>query len=275
MISKKCRVCNSKNLNNVISLGKQPLANNLEDFPRRSDRYPLGLNLCFSCFNCQLPYVVSSRKLFNNYLYKSSISQSFKNHFNLACSKFIKLFKLNKNSFILDIGSNDGIGLKPFYKRRFKNLYGIEPAKQLSDITNKIGIKTYNCFLNKKFAEKNLNKFDLITASNVFAHVNDLNKFTKCIVKMLKEEGIFVIEVQYLVKMLIEGSFDNIYHEHVNFWSVYSMKNFLSKFGLEIFNVEEINTHGGSIRFFIKKKNYKNIKVKKTVKKILIKEKIK
>ena len=273
MISKNCRVCNSNNLRNVISLGKQPLANNLEDYPRKSAKYPLGLNLCFSCFNCQLSYVVSSRKLFNNYLYKSSISKSFQKHFELASLKFIKLFKLKKNSPILDIGSNDGIGLKPFYRKRFRNLYGIEPAKQLSNITNRMGIKTYNCFLNKKFAEKNLNKFELITASNVFAHVNDLNQFTRCVLKMLKDEGIFVVEVQYLVKMLLEGSFDNIYHEHVNFWSVYSMNNFLLKFGLEIFDVEEINTHGGSIRFFIKKKINKKLKINSTVKNFLIKEK--
>ena len=159
MISKKCRVCNSKNLKNVLSLGSQPLANNLENNPGRSSKYPLGLKLCTKCFNCQLSYIVPSKKLFDKYLYKSSISNSFIKHFDFACSKFIKYFNLNKYSYILDIGSNDGIGLKPFYNRKYKNLFGIEPAKKLSNITNRIGIKTYNCYLNKKLAKKKSNLF--------------------------------------------------------------------------------------------------------------------
>ncbi|RPG58304.1 MAG: methyltransferase domain-containing protein [Flavobacteriales bacterium TMED235] len=273
MISKKCRVCNSKNLKNVLSLGSQPLANNLENNPGRSSKYPLGLKLCTKCFNCQLSYIVPSKKLFDKYLYKSSISNSFIKHFDFACSKFIKYFNLNKYSYILDIGSNDGIGLKPFYNRKYKNLFGIEPAKKLSNITNRIGIKTYNCYLNKKLAKKKSNLFNLITASNVFAHVNDLNEFTRCVNDMLRADGIFVIEVQYLLKMLKEGSFDNIYHEHVNFWSVYSLKNFLKKFNLEIFDVEQINTHGGSIRVYIKKKINTRILKKKSVEKFLNKEK--
>ena len=183
MISKNCRVCNSKNLKSVLSLGNQPLANNLERYPIKSITYPLKLNVCLKCFNCQLSHVISSKKLFDNYLYQSSVSKSFKKHFDDGSKKIIKLFKLKKKDYILDVGSNDGIALYPFKKRGFENIIGIEPAKKLSNLTNRMGIKTYNIYLDSKFAVKNLGKYKIITASNVFAHVNNLSDFTKCVFK--------------------------------------------------------------------------------------------
>ncbi len=114
MISKKCRVCDGVKLKKIFSLNNQPLANNLEKKYVKSDRFPLILNLCLDCFNCQLSFTVPSKILFQNYLYKSSISQSFKKHFEKACDYYVKSFKLNQKSYILDIGSNDGIALIPF-----------------------------------------------------------------------------------------------------------------------------------------------------------------
>ena len=272
MILKNCRVCGSNKLKKVFSLGNQPLANNLENKITKSNKYPLELNLCKSCFNCQLSISVSSIKLFNKYLYKSSISKNFILHFSNAAIKYIKNFKLNKNSFILDIGSNDGIGLNSYKKQKFINLFGIEPATNLANITKKLGIKTYNAFLNKNLSNKLKDKFHLITASNVFAHVSNIKQFTVCVEKMLKKDGIFIIEVQYLYRMLKDLSFDNIYHEHVNYWSVNSLNTFLSKMNMKIFNVEEINTHGGSIRIYVKKENNKKIKISRSVKKFINKE---
>ncbi len=272
MISKKCRVCNSKNLKSVLSLGNQPLANNLERYPIKSTTYPLKLNVCLKCFNCQLSHVISSKKLFDNYLYKSSVSKSFKKHFDDGSKKMIKLFKLKKKDYILDVGSNDGIALNPFKKRGFQNIIGIEPAKKLSNLTNRMGIKTYNIYLDSKFAVKNLGKFKIITASNVFAHVNNLSNFTKCVFKILRDDGVFIIEVQYIVKMLKEYSFDNIYHEHVNYWSLNTLKIFLSRFNFVIFNVEEVETHGGSLRVYVKKIKNNNLKINKSVNILLKKE---
>ena len=114
MILKKCRVCNSEKLIKVFSLGYQPLANNLKNKVTNSKKYPLEINLCKNCSNCQLTVTISSKKLFNKYLYKSSMSKLFVNHFSEAAKKYIKNFKLNKKSFILDVGSNDGIGLIPY-----------------------------------------------------------------------------------------------------------------------------------------------------------------
>ena len=273
MILKKCRVCNSEKLIKVFSLGYQPLANNLEDKVTNSKKYPLEINLCKNCSNCQLTVTINSKKLFNKYLYKSSMSKLFVNHFSEAAKKYIKNFKLKKKSFILDVGSNDGIGLIPYKNIKFTNIHGIEPASNLSKITNRLGIKTYNAFLNKKLSNKLKNKYDLITASNVFAHVPNIKEFTNCIKEILKPSGVFIVEIQYLLRMLKDTSFDNIYHEHVNYWSVKSLNYFFSRMNLKIFHVEEINTHGGSIRVYVKKNKNKNIKVKNSVDYYIQKEK--
>ena len=272
MILKKCRVCNSEKLTKVFSLGNQPLANNLEDKVTNSKKYPLELNLCKYCSNCQLTVAINSKKLFHKYLYRSSMSKLFVNHFSKAAEKYIKIFNLNKKSFILDVGSNDGIGIIPYKNKKFFNINGIEPALNLSKITNRLGIKTYNSFLNKRLSNKLNNRYDLITASNVFAHVPKIKEFTNCIREMLKPSGVFIIEVQYLFRMLKDISFDNIYHEHVNYWSVKSLNYFFTKMNLTIFHVEEINTHGGSIRVYVKRSKNKKIKIKNSVEYFLKKE---
>lgn len=271
MILNKCRVCNSLKLVKVFSLGPQPLANNLSNNDKEiSEKYPLELNVCKLCYNCQLTYVINPKKLFLKYLYQSSISEKFQKHFDTACQKYISMFNLSKSkSVILDIGSNDGIGLIPFKKRGFANLIAVEPSKNLAQITAKLKIKTYNSFLNEKIANRNFKKCNLITASNVFAHVNNIKNMVKNIFNCLHSGGILVLEVQYLINMLKDKSFDNIYHEHVNYWSVNSLLNFFSKFNACIFRVERVFTHGGSIRVFIKKDINVSLKIHKSVQKFL------
>lgn len=267
MISKKCRVCGSVKLKKFFSLGSQPLANNLaEKKNKKLKTYPLELNVCKSCFNCQLSYIANPKKIFLKYLYRSSISKAFEHHFELACKKYISMFKLLKNkSTILDVGSNDGIALKPFKKRGFKNIFGIEPSKNLAKITKKLKIKTFNKFFDSKISKKFHEKCDLITATNVFAHVDDVYEMAKNILFSLKTHGVFIIEVQYLANMFKDQTFDNIYHEHVNYWYVKTIEKFFTKLKASIFRVEKINTHGGSIRVFIKKNINKKIKKHKSV----------
>lgn len=269
----ECRCCGSTKLRRVISLGYQPPANNLvKEKGKKSDTYPLEMNYCEECFNCQLSFVVNPNKLFTNYLYTSSTSSSFKKHFENAAKKYIKMFKMkSETSGILDIGSNDGIGLKPFLDIGFKNILGIEPAKNIADIANKNGIKTINHFMDQKIIEKIKFKPKLILASNVYAHTDKLDDMTKCISHLMNKESIFIIECQYLIDMLLDCSFDNIYHEHVNYWCITSLKSYLSKFNLNIFRVEKIKTHGGSVRVFITKND--KIKIEFNVKKILNEEK--
>ena len=263
-----CRCCGSKNLKRILSLGFQPLANNLiKNKKSKFDTYPLELNFCLDCYNVQLSVSVNPKKMFSNYYYLSSTSKSFGSHFEQASKKYFKEFKLNKQSQIIDIGSNDGVGLLPFKELGIKNLLGIEPAKNLCKISNKKGIKTLNDFLNYKSLKRIKHKADLILASNVFAHSDDLKEMGECILKLLSKNGTAIIEVQYLLKTLKDLTFDNIYHEHYNYWSLTSIKNFFDNLGGKIYKAEEINTHGGSLRIYVSKNL--NKKVDKSISKLL------
>ena len=266
-----CRSCGNINLKRIISLGYQPLANNLlNKKEEKCDLYPLEVNYCEECHNCQLSVAVDPKKMFTNYLYTSSTSKSFREHFVGASKKYIKDFKLNKKkSYIIDVGSNDGVALKPFKDLGYKKLLGIEPAKNLAKLANKNKIKTFNGFLEKKNLSKIKKNADLILASNVFAHSDKLKEMAECMFKLLNKNGSIIIEVQYLLNTLKDLTFDNIYHEHYNYWSLTSLINFFNNFDGKIFRAERVNTHGGSIRIYIKKGS--KIKIENSVK-ILLKE---
>jgi len=268
----ECRSCGNKNLRRVISLGYQPLANNLlNKLNDKSELYPLELNYCENCHNCQLSVSVDPKKMFTKYLYTSSTSKIFRDHFVKAANKYIKEFNLKpKKSYIIDIGSNDGVALKPFKDQKFKNILGIEPAKNLSKVANKNKIKTFNGFLNKKNLKKIKKNADLILASNVFAHADDLKEMASCMIALLSKKGQIVIEVQYLLNTLKDLTFDNIYHEHYNYWSLTSLVNFFKQLKIKIYRAEKIDTHGGSIRIYLKKNN--KVKIEKNVLSILKEE---
>ena len=268
----ECRSCGNKKLKRVVSLGYQPLANNLLNKKgEKCELYPLEVNYCDNCYNCQLSVAVDSKKMFSNYLYTSSTSKIFRDHFASAAKKYIKDFKLkSKKTYIIDIGSNDGIALKPFKELNFRNILGIEPAKNLAKLANKNKIKTFNGFLTKKNIKKIKKNADLILASNVFAHSDNLKEMAECMINLLHNKGTIVIEVQYLMNTLKDLTFDNIYHEHYNYWSLTSLINFFNQFKVKIFRAEKIKTHGGSIRIYIKKD--KNIKIENSVKKLIYEE---
>ena len=265
----ECRSCGDTKLKRVVSLGYQPLANNLlNKSNEKTDLYPLELNYCTTCHNCQLSVAVNPKKMFSNYLYTSSTSKSFREHFSKAAKKYIKEFKLNsKKSYIIDVGSNDGIALKPFKELGYKKILGIEPAKNLAKLANKNKIKTLNAFLDKKSLKKIKKNADLILASNVFAHSDNLKEMAECMFELLSKKGTIIIEVQYLLNTLQDLTFDNIYHEHYNYWSLTSLTHFFNNFNAKIFKAERVNTHGGSLRIYIKKD--KNIKIDKSVKELL------
>jgi len=267
-----CRSCGNTKLKRVVSLGYQPLANNLlNKKEEKCELYPLEVNYCDKCHNCQLSVAVNPKKMFSNYLYTSSTSKSFREHFISAAKKYVKDFKLNKKkSYIIDIGSNDGVALKPFKELGFKKILGIEPAKNLAKLANKNKIKTFNGFLEKKNLTKIKKNADLILASNVFAHSDKLKEMADCMFKLLSKNGTLIIEVQYLLNTLKDLTFDNIYHEHYNYWSLISLVNFFKKQSSTIYRAEKINTHGGSIRVYIKKGN--KIKIEKNVKELIKEE---
>ncbi len=264
-----CRSCGNTNLKRVVSLGYQPLANNLlRKANEECELYPLEVNYCEKCYNCQLSVAVDPKKMFSNYLYTSSTSKSFRDHFVDAAKKYSKDLKLNKKkSLIIDIGSNDGVALKPFLEMGYKNILGIEPAKNLAKLANKNRIRTFNGFLEKKNLKKIKKNADLILASNVFAHSDKLKEMADCMLKLLGKNGTIIIEIQYLLNTLKDLTFDNIYHEHYNYWSLTSLVNFFNQFDAKIFRAEMINTHGGSLRIYIKKD--KKVKIEHSVKKML------
>ena len=268
----ECRSCGNTKLKRVISLGYQPLANNLHDkINQKPELFPLEMNYCPNCHNCQLSVAIDGKKMFSNYLYTSSTSKSFREHFVNATNKYIKEFKLKKKkSYIIDVGSNDGVALKPFKEMGFKNILGIEPAKNLAKLANKNKIKTLNFFLEKKNIGKIKKNADLILASNVFAHSDNLKEMASCMIDLLSKKGTIIIEVQYLLNTMKDLTFDNIYHEHYNYWSLTSLNNFFRPLKVKIFKAEKINTHGGSIRIYIKKD--KNVKIEKSVKDLLKEE---
>ena len=264
-----CRSCGNNDLKRVVSLGYQPLANNLlKKINEKCELYPLEVNYCNKCHNCQLSVSVDPRKMFTNYLYTSSTSKVFREHFINAAKQYFKHLKLNKKkSYIIDIGSNDGVALKPFLDLGFKKVLGIEPATNLAKIANKKGIKTFNGFL-EKINLKNIKKHaDLILASNVFAHSDKLKEMAECMLDLLSKKGTIVIEVQYLMNTLKDLTFDNIYHEHYNYWSLTSLVNFFNQFNAKIFKSEKVDTHGGSLRIFVKKD--KKVKIDSSVRKML------
>ena len=267
-----CRSCGNNNLKRVVSLGYQPLANNLiKKKDEKSDLYPLEVNYCPNCHNCQLSVAVDPKKMFSNYLYTSSTSKIFRKHFIDAAKKYSKELKLDKKkSYIIDIGSNDGVALQPFLNLGFKKVLGIEPAKNLAKLANKNKIKTYNGFLEKKNLKKIKKNADLILASNVFAHSDKLKEMAECMISLLSKKGTIILEVQYLMNTLKDLTFDNIYHEHYNYWSLTSLSYFFSQLGAKIFRCEKVDTHGGSIRVYIKRD--KNIKIDSSVKKFLKEE---
>lgn len=253
MFKKNCRTCFNEDLKLVVDLGNSPLANNLkQNLNDESEMFPLVVEHCEKCNNTQLNYVVDPNKLFKHYLYTSSTTESMRTHFSNAASHFINLFNLKSdNSLIVDIGSNDGVALIPFVKKGF-NVLGIEPATNIAKIAIENGVDTINEFFTDGVVDsiKKRGSADILTASNVFAHSDRIEEIVKSAFKSMKPNGSFIVEVQYILDTILDLTFDNIYHEHVTYWSVHSLNNFFNRMGFKLYRVEHISTHGGSIRVF-------------------------
>ena len=261
MFKKDCRCCEGTNLKSVIDFGIIPLANNLLDsFIEAEKSFPLELMYCEGCHNCQLSYSVDSKVMFDNYLYVSSTTEQMRLHFKYAATKIVEEYKLNSESLVVEIGSNDGVFLSPVQDKNVK-ICGIEPAKNISALANEKGLHTYNGYCDQEavgYVLSNFGKADVVTAFNVFAHADNLKLILDSAFEMLKEDGVFIVENQWLLKTMHDLTFDNIYHEHFNYWSVTSINNFVKRNGYYVQKVERFNTHGGSIRVHISRKEVKS-----------------
>tara|TARA_B100002019_G_scaffold166126_1_gene143601 strand:+ start:2336 stop:4879 length:2544 start_codon:yes stop_codon:yes gene_type:complete len=262
----ECRVCGG-GLNHYLSLGLSPLANNLNNKKNEiNELYPLDLNFCKQCSNSQLSVVVPPEKMFDNYLYLSSTSEQFKDHFVKIAEELKIDLNLKNKSVVLDIGSNDGIFLEPVNKLGMKAV-GVEPAKNVAKIANSKNLTTYSEYFTDRTVKKILKKYgkiDVVTAFNVFAHGDGLKDILENVEKILKNDGEFVFEIQYLLRTINDLTFDNIYHEHVNYWCLLSVLNFFEQSNLKVYKVKEVDTHGGSLRVYASKN--KNKRTHKSVK---------
>ena len=272
---KKCRLCSSTKFNLVLDLGKQPPSNAFltkNQLKKVEKKFPLRLYICKKCFHLQLRDVVDKKYLFSHYLYLSGANKPIIEHFEkYANSVYKKILKQKINPYLIEIGSNDGTLLEKFLKFDV-DVLGIEPAKNLAKISSK-KIKVENKFFSKKLAKKiaEKRKADVIIANNVLGHIDDLDDFINGILKLLKNDGVFIFEVPHALDLLKKLEFDTIYHEHISYFSIIPLSNWLKKYELEIFNVEKQKVHGGTIRVYVSKKN--NFRKNNSVENIKIIEK--
>lgn len=274
---RQCRVCRGNNLSEVISFGMSPLANAFlkkDQIDSREYFYPLTLVFCENCRFLQLGHVVSPNLLFDEYVYVSSTSSVFVKHFENFGRKLVSKFGLNGESLVVDIGSNDGILLRPL-KEMGISVMGVEPAKHIAKLARDSGIPTTADWFNLSTAgkiKKEIGSADIITGTNVFAHIHDLDEVLRGVNGLLKEDGVFITESPYLVDFIKKSYFDLVYHEHLSYWSIRSLSVLFARFNMEIFYVEKVPVHGGSVRVYAKKKGGKH-KLDKSVKSFLAKEK--
>ncbi|MEK6945639.1 MAG: class I SAM-dependent methyltransferase [Nanoarchaeota archaeon] len=258
---KNCRACGANNFVPILSLGNQFITNFVSSEKEQGEKVPLDLILCDNCKVMQLKHNAPPEAMWGDqYWYKSGISSTIKADLKDIAEKAQQLAKLNGNDIVIDIGCNDGTMLD-FYKGKNLNLVGFEPSKNVAREASAKGHKVINDFFNSDGFKKDFGnkKAKIITAISMFYDLENPNKFLDDIVSVLDKDGIFIIQQNYLLTMLEQNAFDNICHEHREYYSIYSLKKLLNKQGLEIFDVGQSNINGGSIRTYIRFSGNKNI----------------
>jgi len=247
----KCRCCGNDNLTKWMSLPNSPVANALFDKPNY-DRYPLDLNFCTSCSHLQLASAPDPDVVFSKYRYRSGVSKSFQKHFSEYAKNVVETEGPGK---VLEIGSNDGYLLEKFRELNC-DVVGVEPSEYLKEDHDKKGIKVYTDFFNPELVMMNSweSKFDIICANNVLAHIPDTLDVMTGISLALKNDGILVAECGDQSGILSGEFLDNVYHEHIDYYSPYSFATLAARAGLVVERVETINTHGISFRIIARKK---------------------
>lgn len=273
----KCRVCKTRISDYFCDLGLTPLANSFlknKSFIKKEKNYPLKVFYCKNCFLPQLPEYVLVKKIFSDYDYFSSYSKSWIDHSRKFVDEIIKKQKLTVGNKICEVASNDGYLLQFFKKKGFEIL-GIEPALNIANKAIEKKIPTVKLFFGYDSAKKIKNIYgtqDLIICNNVYAHVPDILDFTKGLKELISKKGIITIEFPHFLNLVLKNQFDTIYHEHFSYLSLHAVTKILKKFNLIIFKVEKLVTHGGSLRIYIKNKEYNKIKIDKSFKIIYAQE---
>lgn len=254
---KNCRICQSENLNVFLDYGDMPLAGNFV-FPSDLEKvklYPMDLAVCLDCSLVQILNVVDPEVIFTDYRYLSSVTQTLTRHFSEYAVLLQQDVLPSVNPFLVEIGCNDGVLLDPLQKLGVKVL-GVDAAENVIELTKQRGIDVIHGFFGLPIAEKikkNHGKADVITASNVFAHIDDLDAVMRGVDCLLSAEGKFIVEVHYALDLLKTFQFDTVYHEHLCYYSLHALEVLYKRFGFAIVNVQHLPMHGGTIRVYAQK----------------------
>lgn len=254
---KTCRICNSTDLAQFLDLGFTPPADRFlrrEQLDEPETHYPLTVNLCQCCGFVQLGQVVSPEILYRqDYPYESSITRSGQAHWEEFARTVVQRFGLTGDDLVVDIGSNVGVLLSAF-RANGPRILGVDPASNIVRIAERNGVETVNEFFSPVVAadiRRTKGPATVITGTNVFAHVDDLAGFMRAVDHLLNERGIFIFEAPYFVNLVGQLEYDTIYHEHLSYLSLRPLVPFFRKFGMEIFDVEQRDIHGGSFRVYV------------------------
>ena len=273
---KNCKKINQKMFLNLGRLPRVDVLLSKKDLKKKEPLKPLKVFFCKKCFLVQHPAYTDPKDIFvKDYIYYSSTVSSWVQHCKKFVNQSIKRFSLTKESFVIEVASNDGYLLQHFVKREIPCL-GVEPSSGVIKEAKKKGVESINDFYNLKSSKKIIKSYpkaDLIIANNVLAHMPNLKEFINSSLLLLKDDGVIAIEVPHLLNLIKEKQFDTIYDEHYFYFSLTSLKNIFDYYGFILFDVKELKTHGGSLRIFFKKKLSNKNKITKNINLILNKEK--
>ena len=253
--SNKCLICGSLKLTKYLSLGRVAPANSyLTKAQLKKDEFkaPLEVYFCHNCHLAQLLHIVDRRLLYDRYAYFSSTSPMLVKHFEEYANKIFRKFPKQSKQLVIDIGSNDGVLLKPL-KILGARVLGIDPAKNIARVANKEGIETIATFFNQDLVPEIIKKYGragIITSNNTLAHTDIIHDIFAGVKNLLDSSGVFVFEVQYIADLLTHNEFDNTYHEHICYYSIGPLSYLLKMHGMEIFDIIHTDTHGGAVMVF-------------------------
>jgi SAM-dependent methyltransferase len=254
--AKRCRFCNADLKRTFVDLGRSPLANSLlsaADLDRSEPVYPLHAYVCDNCLLVQVQEFAPAENIFNDYLYFSSYSQLWLDHCRDYVTQMTKRYRLDANSLVVEVASNDGYLLQ-YFKESGIGVLGVEPAANVAKVAQDKGIPTEVAFVGVETARRLRDagtSADLMTANNVLAHVPDLHDFIEGFKLLLKPLGTITLEFPHLLKLIEGKQFDTIYHEHFSYFSFLVTDKVFAKHALRIYDVESLTTHGGSLRIFV------------------------
>jgi len=253
--TRRCRLCGTGLQRTFVDLGLSPLCETYPaaaDFHRGEVYYPLHVYVCENCFLVQLEEYESAENIFSDYAYFSSYSDSWLQHCENYCNKMAGRFRLNQESFVVEVASNDGYLLQYFVRQNVPVL-GIEPAANVAKVAVEKGVPSLVRFFGTELAKELVAEgrcADLVLGNNVLAQVPDLNDFVEGLKVLLKPEGVLTLEFPHLLKLIELNEFDTIYHEHFSYFSMLTSVRIMEAHGLKLFDAEELKSHGGSLRVY-------------------------